>query len=120
MRSLVVVRKTSATGQAAAVATVSYYLSSRLPGSAEDFAAAVRGHWGGCEIRNHWVRDALWGEDQTRSKNWQLNANLAVLRAGLIALRAQRAAQLSWPALFELAAAQPAFPLRLIAQPDPK
>lgn len=117
MRSLVVVHKTSATAAAPEVATTSYYLSSRLPGPAADFAAAIRGHWGGCEIRNHWVRDALWAEDKTRSRNWHLNANLAVLRAALIAVRAQRAVHLSWPALFELAAFQPAFPLRLLTQP---
>ena len=65
------------------------------------------------------MRDALWAEDRTRSKNWNLNANLAVLRTGLIALRAQRAAHLSWPALFELAAHQPAFPFRLVTKPAP-
>lgn len=119
MRSLIVVRKTSTTGTAPAVVTTSYYLSSRLPGPAQEFAAAIRGHWGGCEIRNHWVRDALWAEDRTRSKNWNLNANLAVRRTGLIALRAQRAPHLSWPALFELAARQPAFPFRLVTKPTP-
>lgn len=120
MRSLIVVRKTSAVGTQPDVATTSYYLSSRLPGPAHGFAAAIRGHWGGCEIRNHWVRDALWAEDRTRSKNWHLNANLAVLRTGLIALRAQRAAHLSWPALFELAAHQPTFPFRLVTKLAPK
>lgn len=117
VRSLVVVHKTSSSSSVPEVATTSYYLSSRLPGLAEDFAAAIRGHWGGCEIRNHWVRDALWGEDQTRSKCWHLNASLAVLRAALIAVRVQRAAHLNWPAFFELAAFQPAFPLRLLTQP---
>lgn len=119
VRSLTVVHKTSAVGTAPDVATTSYYLSSRLPGPAKPFAAAIRGHWGGCEIRNHWVRDALWAEDRTRSKNWHFNANLAVLRAGLIALRADRAADLSWPVLFELAARQPAFPFRLVTKPAP-
>ena len=117
MRSLTVVRKTSAVGAAPDVATTSYYLGSRLPGPAQGVAAAIRGHWGGCEIRTHWVRDALWAGDRTRSKNWHLNANLAVLRTGLIALRAQQAAHLSWPALFELAAHQPAFPFRLVTKP---
>jgi predicted transposase YbfD/YdcC len=54
------------------------YLSSLIPQSATRFARLVRGHWGGAEIRNHWVCDALFEEDSTRSKN--LNANLAVLR----------------------------------------
>jgi len=120
VRSLVVVHKTSGTTGGPDVDTTAYYLSSRLPAPAAPFAAAIRGHWGGCEIRNHWVRDALWGEDRTRSRHWNLNANLAVLRATLIALRAQRAPHLSWPVLFELAAHQPAIPFRLLTQPPPK
>lgn len=120
MRSLVVVRKTSTVAAAPDQETISYYLSSRLPGSAADFGRAIRGHWGGCEIRNHWVRDALWQEDRTRSKHWHLNANLAVLRAGLIALRTQTAAHLSWPQLFEHASHRAAFPLRLLTQPTAK
>jgi hypothetical protein len=60
------------------------------------------------------VRDALWAEDRTRSKHWHLNANLAVLRATLIALRTQRVEHLSWPVLFEQSARQPAFPFRLL------
>ena len=120
VRSLTVVRKTSAVGAAPDVATTSFYLGSRLPGPAQDFAAAMRGHWGGGEIRNHGVRDALWAEDRTRSKNWHLNANLAVRRTGLLALRAQRAAHLSWPVRFQLAAQPPAFPFRLVTKPAPK
>jgi hypothetical protein len=116
---LVVVHKTSATAAAPEVAIRSYYPSSRLPGPAEAFATAIRGHWGGSAIRNHWVRDALWAEDRTGSKHWNLHANLAVLRAALIAVRAQRAAHLSWPVLFAQAARHPAFPLRLLTQPTP-
>ena len=119
VRSLTVVRKTSAVGAAPDVATVSYYLGSRLPGPAQDFAAAMRGHWGGGEIRNHGVRDALWAAARTRSKNWHLNANLAVRRTGLLAPRAQRAAHLTWPVRFELAAQPPAFPFRLVTKPAP-
>lgn len=80
---------------------VSYYLSSRLPGAAEVFAQLIRGHWGGCEIRNHWVRDELWEEDQTRSRNWNLNAALAILRSALIAVRSRQADSHSWPVIFE-------------------
>jgi predicted transposase YbfD/YdcC len=115
--SLVVVHKTSSTATEPEEETASYYLSSRLPGPAEEFARAIGGHWGGSEIRNHWVRDALWAEDKTRSKHWHLNANLAVLRAGLIALRAQAAAHWSWPALFEHCAHKPSLPFHLVTQP---
>ena len=116
VRSLVVIQKSSDTGGEEPTETVSYYLSSRLPGPAAQAARQVRGHWAGCEIRNHWVRDALWNEDRTRSRNWKLNANLAILRAGLIALRAECVPELIWPELFELCAHKPAVPLRLITQ----
>jgi len=80
---------------------VSYFLGSRLPGPAQPFADLIRGHWGGCEIRNHWVRDALWGEDKTLSGNWALNACLAILRVALISLRFRQGVTLSWPRVFE-------------------
>lgn len=117
-RSLIVVDKT-ASGKSSAKApeqTVSYYLSSRLPGCAKAFATLIRGHWGGCEIRNHWVRDALWGEDKTRSKHSNLNANLAVVRSSLIALRSELAAHLSWPPLFELCSLKPSLAYNLVAR----
>jgi hypothetical protein len=80
---------------------VSYFLSSRLPGPAEFFAQYIRGHWGGCEIRNHWVRDELWKEDETRSGNWALNACLAILRVALISLKFRNGVTWSWPRVFE-------------------
>jgi hypothetical protein len=64
-----------------------------------------------CEIRNHWVRDALWEEDATRSKNLNLNGNLAVLRC---ALKSRHACHLSWPAIFERSAASTSLPYNLI------
>ena len=94
--------------------TVSHYLGSLIPQSAMRFARLVRGHWGGCEIRNHWVRDALFDEDASRSKNLNLNGNLAVLRCGLIALKAQHASHLSWPTIFELSGLRPAVPYNLV------
>lgn len=92
-------------------------MSSRAPGAAATFAGYVRGHWGGCEIRNHWVRDALWKEDKTRSRNWNLNANLAVLRAALIALRSESLPNSTWPEIFEDSAFKPALPLSMVTQP---
>ncbi len=96
--------------------TVSHYLSSLIPQRAERFAQLVRGHWGGCEIRNHWVRDALFEEDATRSKNLNLNGNLAVLRCALIALKSRIASSLPWPVLFELAAMRPALPYNMVCK----
>ncbi len=96
------------------VETVSHYLSSLIGQSAAWFARLVRGHWGGCEIRNHWVRDALFEEDATRSKNLNLNGNLAVLRCALIALKTRHANHLSWPSIFELSGLRPAIPYNLV------
>ena len=115
-RSLVVVEKTS-TEHTSTEQTVSFYLSSRVPcqGCAQGFAAAIRGHWGGCEIRNHWIRDALWGEDKTRSKNWKINANLAILRATLIGLRAAVADPTPWPEFFERCQRYPSIAYQLVS-----
>lgn len=95
--------------------TVSHYVSSLVPQRASRFAELIRGHWGGCEIRNHWVRDALFEEDATRSKNLNLNGNLAVLRCALIALKSRHAAHHSWPVIFELSGMKPAMPYNLIS-----
>jgi len=116
VRSLVVTHKTSSAADAADVQSQTFHLCSRLPGSAAAAERMVRGHWAGCEIRNHWVRDALWMEDKTRSKNWELNANLAVMRAGLIALKAECVPELSWPALFELSSYRPRIAFNLLTQ----
>lgn len=119
MRSLVVVTKhcrSSKPGGQPAELTVSHHVSSLPPQGAERFARLVRGHWGGCEIRNHWVRDALFEEDATRSKNLNLNGNLAVLRCALIALKSRIASSLPWPALFELSAMRPALPYNMVCK----
>ena len=117
MRSLVEITKQSRPtkpGGEPADLTVSHYVSSLVPQRAERFAQLVRGHWGGCEIRNHWVRDALFEEDSTRSKNLNLNGNLAVLRCALIALKTRHAAHLSWPAVFELSSMRINIPFNLV------
>ena len=80
---------------------ISYFLGTRLPGPAEPFAQLIRGHWGGCEIRNHGTRDVQWGEDATRSGNWKLNAALAILRVALISVKFRQGVTHSWPCIFE-------------------
>jgi hypothetical protein len=67
-----------------------------------------------CEIRNHWVRDALREEDATRSSDPNLNGNLAVLRSSFIALKSCHASHLSWPAIFERSDANTSLPYNLI------
>ncbi len=117
MRSLVVVTKRSRptkSGGEPAELSVSHYVSSLVPQSAQRFGGLVRGHWGGCEIRNHWVRDALFEEDATLSKNLNLNGNLAVLRCALIALKTRHVAHLTWPVIFELSSMRPHIPFNLL------
>lgn len=96
------------------VESVCHYLSSLPPGRAERFAELVRGHWGGCEIRNHWVRDALFAEDRTRSRNLNLNGNLAVLRCALIALKARLAPAVPWPEIFERSSMRTSIPINMV------
>jgi len=68
-----------------------YYLSSAYADeySPPRWLELIRGHWGGVEIRNHWRRDALWGEDDSRSRQPNLLANLALLRNALFAVLAE-------------------------------
>lgn len=65
-----------------------YYLSNRLPEehTGPQWLGLIRGHWAGVENRNHWRRDALMGEDRSRSRNPQLLANLALIRNVLLHL----------------------------------
>jgi len=58
---------------------------------------------------------------ETQKDCWQpagvfSTANQALLRAALIALRAQGAAHLSWPVLFEQTAHKPPFSFQLVTQ----
>jgi len=118
VRALVVVEKTSARKKTPeqGAESVSYYLSSHHPRRADFFAGLVRGHWGGCEIRNHWVRDELFEEDSTRSKNQNLNGNLAVLRGCLIALKAAFAPDKTWPFIRELSSMKVSLPYNLVCK----
>ena len=96
--------------------STSYYLSSHLPRRTGFFAELIRGHWARCEIRNHWVRDALFEEDSTRSKNLNLNGNLIVLRGALIALKAALAWEKIWPLLRKLSSTKVFLPYNLVCK----
>lgn len=65
-----------------------YYVSSLDPEELTPAAwhGLIRGHWAGVENRNHWRRDALFGEDRSRSRNTRLLTNLALLRNALLRL----------------------------------
>lgn len=94
------------------------YLSSLPPqkGCAQRFAALIRGHWGSRENRNHWVRDHIFREDDTRSKNWNLNANLAITRAGLLNLKARALPEKSWTEIRQTAQYKIGFASQLIGK----
>jgi len=88
-RTLIVLRSERTVKKSGASATDSrYYLSSALPQQYEPdhWLDLIRGHWGGVEVRNHWRRDALMGEDRSRSRNANLLANLALIRNALLAI----------------------------------
>ena len=101
-RSLVVIERTT-TFDENEEPTLAFYTTSQgpTPGCARRFGELARGHWGGSESRNHWVRDACMREDKTRSNNYHLNCNLSALRVCLVALKADLHPQPSWPALQE-------------------
>jgi len=95
-RSLIVVRNSRTVKKTQQTTTESRYYLSSLPGdqpSPARWLDLIRGHWGGVEIRNHWRRDVLMGEDGSRSRNPNLLANLALLRNALLALLADQPAE---------------------------
>lgn len=79
------------------------YASSLAPEekSPAQLLALIRGHWGGVEIRNHWRRDACWREDQTRTRNVNALANLALLRSALLRVCSDHWPDLPLPQVFE-------------------
>ena len=84
------------------------------------FGELARGHWGGRESRNYWVRDACMREDKTRSKNYNLNCNLSALRVCLVALKAELHFESSWPALQERCQHNPQIPFQALVKHRPK
>jgi predicted transposase YbfD/YdcC len=94
-----------------------YYLSSLPPRqySPAQWLRLIRGHWGGVEIRNHWRRDALMGEDRSRTRNPNALANLALLRNALLASLAEHYPDRPLPQIRELLHSHPAQCFALIA-----
>lgn len=122
-RSLTIVHKTTTSqSKEKEVHSRHVYLSSLPPnkGCAERFATLIRGHWGGSENRNHWVRDHIFREDDTRSKNWNLNANLAITRSALLNLKARLLHDKSWTEIRQTAQYKIRFASQLIAKRPPK
>jgi predicted transposase YbfD/YdcC len=99
VRSERIIKKTGQTSQESR-----YYLSSQPPEehTDEQWLGLIRGHWAGVENRNHWRRDALMGEDRSRSRNPNLLANLALIRNVLLGIVESLEDSHSWPELREL------------------
>jgi len=93
-----------------------YYLSSASPAqyNSLQWLNLIRGHWGGVEIRNHWRRDALMGEDRSRSRNPNLLANLALTRSALLALLADHYPEQSLPQIREQLSSNPSRCLKVL------
>ncbi|MCS6245791.1 MAG: hypothetical protein H2172_18335 [Opitutus sp.] len=87
-----------------------YYLSSRLPDAhtPAQWLGLIRGHWAGVENRNHWRRDALFGEDHSRTRNVNALANLALLRSAVLRLFASHFPSASTPVILETLHSNPA------------
>ena len=95
-----------------------YYLSSRQAGhhTAWEWLGLIRGHWGGVEMRNHWRRDAILGEDGSRSRQVNLLANLALIRNALLRVLADALEEQSLPVLLERLHSHPSRCLALLAR----
>lgn len=118
-RSLIVVRSRRTIKKTGQTSTESrYYLGSREAGAhtAAQWLGLIRGHWGGVENRNHWRRDALMGEDASRSRHPTLLANLALIRSALLQVLAPRFETESLPQLRERLHSHPARCLALLAR----
>ena len=103
-RSLIVLRNTRGIKKSNQTSTEPhYYLSSAPPEQYRppQWLGLIRGHWAGVEIRNHWRRDVLFGEDGSRSRNPNLLANLALIRSALLALLAEHFPDTASPAVIE-------------------
>lgn len=94
-----------------------YYLSSVPAADAapRQWLDWIRGHWAGVENRNHWRRDALLGEDDSRSRHPTLLANLALIRNVLLRVLAEQLQDQSLPQLHENLHSHPAQCLALLA-----
>jgi predicted transposase YbfD/YdcC len=116
-RSLIIMRTERTLKKTAQTTTESHYYLSSLPPdhySPSQWLNLIRGHWGGVENRNHWRRDALMGEDRSRSRNPNLLANLALIRSILLARLADQIPDQPLPIVFETFASQPARALTLL------
>ncbi len=111
VRSEVYIRKTGKTTH-----ETRFYLSSQEPDerTPAQWQDLIRGHWAGVEIRNHWRRDHLWGEDRSRTRNAHALANLALLRSALLMLTPEHYPDVPLKEIFERLHSDPAACLAVI------
>ena len=117
-RSLLVVRRQRTiqkTGQTSRESR--YSLASGPPETdrPEQWLGLIRGHWGGVEVRHHWRRDALLGEDDSRRRHAHLLANVALIRSALLALLAEHHPEQPRPELWEQLHSRPGRCLHLLS-----
>jgi predicted transposase YbfD/YdcC len=116
---VVVVRSKRTIKKTGAATTESrYYISSSPPAQHQpsQWSELIGGHWAGSEIRNHWKRDALMGEDDSRSRNPRLLANLALIRNALLLPLSDHSNHQSYPQLKETLASRPARCIKILMQ----
>ena len=116
-RTLIVVRSQRTIKKSGQTSTEArYYLSSAEAHeyTPRQWLELIRGHWGGVEVRNHWRRDALLGEDGSRSRQPTLLANVALIRNALLSVLAEALADQSLPELRERLHSHPTRCLELL------
>ena len=69
----------------------------------------------GVENRNHWRRDAFFGEDRSRSRQVGLLTNLALIRTALLRVIGRKFPGQSLPSLFDRLRTDPQAALHAIA-----
>jgi len=109
-RSVVVVRsRRTRKKDGSATQEIRAYVSSLEPAERTDpqWHQLIRGHWAGVENRNHWRRDALFGEDRSLSRQVGLLTNLALLRTSLLRVIGHHFPGQSLPSLFDRLNADP-------------
>ena len=117
-RTVIVLRSERTVKKTALTTTESrYYLSSLPPEqqAPEQWLKLIRGHWAGVENRNHWRRDALMGEDRSRSRNAPLLANMALIRNALLEVLSGQSQTRSLPESHEILHSRPQECLSLLA-----
>jgi len=67
-------------------------------------------------VRNHWRRDALMGEDGSRSRHSRLLANVALIRNALLQVLSEALEEQSLPQLRESLHSHPGRCLALLAR----